>query len=371
MGSPLRVLHVVVNMNRGGAETLLMNLYRNIDRSKVQFDFLTCKPGVFDREIEELGGTVHRIPYVTDVGHRGYKKALKGFFKAHPYKIVHAHMDKMSGIVLQEAEKAKVPVRIAHSHNTQSEGGMLTKLYKNYAASNIHRSATHKFACSQSAAEWLFGPQSSQVYLLKNGVDCQRFLYSAEKRMRVREKLNISPATFVVGHIGRFNHQKNHTFILEVFYKFLNTHNNSVLLFAGDGALRSKIEAKSKLLGIEDKVKFLGVREDVDELLQAFDLFLFPSLHEGLPVTLIEAQNAGLPCLITDTITKEVDMGMGLVEHFPLSHMESWLTAMKKAAAAQNSRVVDTALLKRNGYDIKQSAVQTQNNYIVLGRVVS
>ncbi|MCP3029203.1 glycosyltransferase family 1 protein [Halobacillus sp. A5] len=371
MGSPLRVLHAVVNMNRGGAETLLMNLYRNIDRSKVQFDFLTCKPGVFDQEIENLGGTVHRIPYVTDVGHRGYKKALKRFFQSHQYKIVHAHMDKMSGIVLQEAEKAKVPVRIAHSHNTQSEGGMLTKLYKNYAASSIHRSATHRFACSRSAAEWLFGRKSSQVHLLKNGIDCRRFLYSAEKRLRVREQLNLSPETFVAGHVGRFNYQKNHNHILEIFCRFLNTHENSVLLLAGDGTLRNTIEAKSKQLGIEDKVKFLGVREDVDELLQAFDLFLFPSLHEGLPVTLIEAQNAGLPCLITDTITKEVDMGMGLVEHLPLSHIDPWITAMKKAAATPDSRVVDTALLKRNGYDIKQSAVQTQNNYIVLGRVVS
>ncbi|MFG6149957.1 glycosyltransferase family 1 protein [Halobacillus sp. B23F22_1] len=370
MGGPLRVLHVVVNMNRGGAETLLMNLYRNIDRTKVQFDFLTCKPGVFDKEIEELGGNVHRVPYVTDVGHRGYKRVLQAFFKTHDYKIVHAHLDKMCGIVLQEAEKAKVPVRIAHSHNTRSEGGLVRKLYKSYTGNNINRYSTHRFACSQLASKWLFGRRSS-VHVLKNGIESKKFLYSEERRSKVRSEFNISEEVFVVGHVGRFNLQKNHKFILEVFQKFLKIHPEAILLLAGDGVLKERMEAKARALKIEGEVDFLGVREDIDELLQAFDLFLFPSLHEGLPVTLIEAQNAGLPCLITDTISQEVDMGLGLVQQLSLSNQEEWTNAMKAIAKKQHSREIDSSVLKQNGYDIRETAVETQHTYINLGRDVS
>ncbi len=178
MGSPLRVLHVVVNMNRGGAETLIMNLYRNIDRTKVQFDFLTCKEGVFDSEIHEMGGKIHRIPYVTEVGHSGYVKELDLFFKEHPdYEIVHSHLDKMSGLVLRAAKKAEIPVRIAHSHNTQSEGGIGAKGYKWLVGRYINWNATHMFACSEVAAKWLFGSQAHKASILKNGIECDKFQF--------------------------------------------------------------------------------------------------------------------------------------------------------------------------------------------------
>ncbi|MCP3030043.1 glycosyltransferase family 1 protein [Halobacillus sp. A1] len=371
MGRPLRVLHVVVNMNRGGAETLLMNLYRNIDRTKVQFDFLTCKPGVFDSEIEDMGGIIHRIPYVTDVGHLGYKKALVNFFESQDYKIVHAHLDKMSGIVLQCAKRSGVPVRIAHSHNTRSEGGIVSKLYKSFAGSHIKKDATHRFACSHSAAEWLFGRQSNQTYVLKNGIDNRKFLYSSKDRRDVRAQLNIRDDTFVIGHVGRFNHQKNHEFLLEVFQQFSKVHGNTILLLAGNGVLKKRMEMKSRELGIHEHVNFLGVREDVDKLLQAFDMFLFPSYHEGLPVTLIEAQNAGLPCFITNTITEEVDMELGLVQQFPLPHHHEWVEAIKALSVQRSSRLIDPAKLTQKGYDIQQTAIKTQNDYIQLGREVS
>ena len=200
MGGPIRILHVVVNMNRGGAETLIMNLYRNMDRSKVQFDFLTCREGAFDEEIAAMGGRIHRIPYVTDVGHFGYVKALDAFFTSHPeYKIVHSHMDKMSGLVLRSAKKAGIPIRIAHSHNTSSEGGTATKVYKSYAGKFILPNASHLLACSNLAANWLFEKKANQARILKNGIDCDQFAFSAEVRKQVREELKLLAWQFCNG----------------------------------------------------------------------------------------------------------------------------------------------------------------------------
>lgn len=330
MGTPLRVLHVVVNMNRGGAETLIMNLYRNIDRSKVQFDFLTCKEGVFDEEIVKLGGKVHRIPYVTDVGHRGYIKALNTFFSSHPqYKIVHSHMDKMSGLVLRSAKKARVPVRIAHSHNTSSEGGATAKIYKWYAGKSIGTCATHLLACSNAAARWLFADKADTAKILKNGIDCDRFLFRPEIRKQVRKELQIEQEAFVIGHVGRFAYQKNHTYLIDLFAQLTQFRPNSILLLAGEGPLRLEMEKKVKDLNMENHIRFLGVRSDIERILQAFDVFVFPSIHEGLPVTLVEAQGVGLPCIISDAITKEVDLGMNLVEHVPLADKMAWIEKMK------------------------------------------
>jgi len=308
MGSPIRVLHAVVNMNRGGAETLIMNLYRNIDLSKIQFDFLTSKEGVFDQEIIEMGGRIHRIPYITDGGHKNYIRHLDQFFKenAH-YNIVHSHMDKMSGFVLRAAKKAGVPTRIAHSHNTQSEGGLAAKIYKSYAGSQIPKVSTHYLACSNVAAKWLFKRKASSSTLLKNGIDINKFSFSKAIRDQMRDDLGIETGELVVGHIGRFNHQKNHSFLIDIFKELLRTVPNAVLILAGDGPLRSVIEEKVKHLNLENKVQFLGIRSDVEFLLQAFDVFVFPSLHEGLPITLIEAQASGLPCVISDVISGEVD----------------------------------------------------------------
>src|SRR5690625_4425482 len=206
MDSPLRILHVVVNMNRGGAETLIMNLYRNINRSKVQFDFLTFKPGVFDTEIKNMGGRVHRIPYITDRGHIGFTQALSQFFKKQrEYKVIHSHMDKMSGFILKFAKKAKIPIRIAHSHNTESEGGLLAKVYKWYGGSHILTSATHFYACSNKAATWLFKNKSKEAYILKNGIETNQFTFSPNARQTIRSELKLKKDTLVLGHVGRFS----------------------------------------------------------------------------------------------------------------------------------------------------------------------
>lgn len=369
MGYPLRILHTVVNMNRGGAETLIMNLYRNIDRTKIQFDFLTCKEGAYDAEIIALGGKIHRIPYVTEVGHLGYIKKLEKFFRINSnYKIVHSHMDKMSGLVLREAKKANIPTRIAHSHNTKSEGGVASQIYKWYAGKQIESNATHLFACSESASKWLFSKRSNESLILKNGIECEKFHFSMQIREQIREELTIPSDSYVIGHIGRFNHQKNHLYLLEIFADLLKKMPNATLILVGGGTLQAKIESKIKELQIEKYVKLLGIRDDIHKILQAMDVFVFPSLHEGLPVTLIEAQGAGLPCIISDSITEEVDMGMGLIQFCSLSEKEKWIEKILDGAKREFPRKNAESALNQKGYNIRRTAEITEKTYISLGR---
>ncbi|PEL07039.1 glycosyltransferase family 1 protein [Bacillus sp. AFS017336] len=369
MSEPLRVLHTVVNMNRGGAETLIMNLYRNIDRSKIQFDFLTCKEGAYDSEIVAMGGKIHRIPYVTDVGHLGYIRKLDKFFRINPnYKIVHSHMDKMSGLVLRAANKAKVPTRIAHSHSTKSEGGIASQVYKWYVGKKIESNATHLFACSQEASQWLFSKRSNDSLILKNGIEYERFQFSLQMREKMRDELTISKGAYVIGHIGRFNHPKNHLFLLEIFAGILKKMPHAVLVLVGGGVLQTKIESKIKELGIEKYVKLLGIRDDIPKILQVMDIFVFPSLHEGLPVTLIEAQGASLTCIVSDIITDEVDMEMGLIQYCSLSEKEKWIEKILVEAKKSFPRIDVEGALNQKGYNIRETAVFTQKTYISLGR---
>jgi glycosyltransferase involved in cell wall biosynthesis len=367
MNKPIRVLHVVVNMNRGGAETLIMNLYRNIDRSKVQFDFLTCREGVFDKEIRELGGIIHRIPYINEVGHFNYIKSLNHFFANHnDYTIVHSHLNRMSGLVVRAAKKNGIRFCITHSHNTGGEGGILAKSYKWYSGLYIPANSDYTFACSKAAAEWLFGSKSKEATLLNNGIEPEMFYYSPDIRSKKRNELGIRNNQLVIGHVGRFTKQKNHKFLIEIFAEFVKRKPNSTLLLCGDGVLRRDMERKVSELNLQENVKFLGVRNDIDQLLQAFDLFMFPSLHEGLPVTLIEAQAAGIPCVISAEITKEVDLGINLIKFIQLSSIDLWIDELEKfkAEISKSRRNSTDEALKNKGYDIKYTANWLEDFYL-------
>lgn len=368
MGGPIRILHVVVNMNRGGAETLLMNLYRNIDRSKIQFDFLTCKEGVFDQEIRELGGNVHRIPYVTDVGHFKYQKELKKFFFSNPqYKIVHSHMDKMSGFVLAAACGAGVPVRIAHSHSTRSEGGVLGRSYKWFAGNMIDKYATNWLACSKESSEWLYKNKSENVLILKNGIHSVKYQFSQSKRTEIRAEWGLEENAFVLGHVGRFSSPKNHYFLLEILKDVLSINPKVVMVLAGDGELLPDVKRKAEELQLTNKIKFLGSRNDVEKVLQGFDLFLFPSLFEGFPVSVIEAQGSGLPCLISDTITRSVDMGGELINFLPLTSRNEWLQKIIMFMRNGYSRNQNAyRFIVKNGYDIQNTSNQIVSFYTTL-----
>ena len=316
MSSPIRILQVLAGMNRGGAETFIMNVYRKIDKTKVQFDFLLFREEEcdFNEEILELGGKIYWIPRYSGKNHFKYIKAWKTFFKDHPeYKIIHGHVRSTASIYLKIANKNGLTT-IAHSHSTSSRGSQLERLVKKSFQLPIRYIADHLFSCSDEAGEWLYGRKSmkkDKYHLLKNAIDTKAFKYSRSIREEKRRELGIQNNK-VIGHVGSFTPPKNHTFIIDVFKEIYGKDNDAVLLLVGDGKLRSSIEKKIKNMNLTESVVMTGVRSDVPELLQAMDIMVFPSLFEGLPVTLIEAQASGLPCIVADTITPEVGISDSL-----------------------------------------------------------
>lgn len=303
MGEPVRVLHVVTYMGRGGLETMIMNYYRNIDRSKVQFDFLTHRDERwdYDDEIEKLGGRIYHLPRLNPFS-PNYLKALDNFFKEHnEYGIVHCHQDCLSGIVLKYAKKNGVPFTIAHSHNSNQDKN-LKYLIKIMAKRNITKYADYLFACGKEAGKWMFNTENFTV--LNNAIDTESYIYNEEKALKMKEELDIKDK-FVIGHVGRFRPQKNHSFIIDIFKKVSEINNNAVLILVGDGELTNDMKNKVKSLNLNEKVMFLGARDDVNDLMQGMDVFLFPSLYEGIPLTMIESQASGLNCIISDKVPKE------------------------------------------------------------------
>ena len=309
---PIRVLQVVTIMNRGGLETMLMNYYRKLDKTKIQIDFMTnrLERGHYDDEIEALGGKIYRLSPIKPGNYNKYFKELDEFFKEHKeYKVVHSHINENSGFVLKAAKKAGIECRIAHSHLSDLKLDYKYP-FRVYARRNLKGNVSDYFACSQRAGEWLFGKEissSGKVTVLNNAVDTEKFKINKDIRDKIRMELGIEDKK-VIGHVGRFNPQKNHEFLIDVFNEVYKKDKGTVLLLIGDGYLKEKIEDKVKKLNLEQGVKFLGVREDIPEIMQAMDLFLCPSQFEGLAVVMVEAQAAGLKVITSTGVTNESDI---------------------------------------------------------------
>lgn len=358
---PIRILHVVTYMGRGGLETMIMNYYRHVDRSKLQFDFLVHRfeRAEYDDEIEAMGGVIYRLPRLVPWS-ISYKNALNGFFADHrEYQIVHVHQDCLSSVILKAAEQNKVPVRIAHSHSS-SQNKNLKYLVKLFYRRQIPKYATDLFACSKDAGNWMFC--GAPFHIVNNAIDTKKYIYSQEIRSSMRTHLGISEDQLVVGHVGRFNPVKNHKFLLDVFAKLTELDANAVLLLVGDGELRTQAEEKASKLGLADKVIFTGVRSDIPALMQAMDVFVFPSLYEGLGIAVVEAQAAGLPCFISDKVPldcKKTD----LVKQIPLqAPPEQWA---EQILAAQSSERKDTySEIVSAHYDIVENARWLENFYL-------
>lgn len=305
---PIRIAQVVGKWVGGGVESVVMNYYRNIDRDKIQFDFLCDSDSTnipYD-EIEKLGGRVILIPPYQKVFE--YQKELIKIFKQNKYKIVHSHINTLSVFPLRAAKKAGVPVRIAHSHSTTNKKEKKKNLLKQVLRPFSKVFATDYMCCSELAGRWQFGDKAyakGKVYLLNNAIDLEQFKYDKYTRIQKRKELDISENTLVVGHIGRFVTVKNHEFLINIFNEIHNQNDNSVLILAGQGPLMDSVRNKVKELKLENNVKFLGQRNDTSQLYQAFDVFLLPSLYEGLPVVGVEAQAAGLLCYFSSEMTKE------------------------------------------------------------------
>lgn len=301
----IRILQVVNDMHRAGLETMLMNYYRNIDRTQIQFDFLTHRPNKsdYDDEIISLGGKVYYAPRLYPQNYPKYFRWMKAFFAKHPeYKIIHSHIDTMSYLPLKAAKKAGVPVRIAHSHNTAIDKDF-KYLLKLYFKTRINSVATNRLACGQEAGSFLFGNKPFDI--IPNAVDAEKFYFNQAIRESKRVALGVQN-NFVVGHVGRLSYQKNHKLLIKIFDVLHKKCPESKLMLVGVGEKEQEIRDQVASLKLDDSVMFLGNRSDVNELYQAMDVFVLPSLFEGIPVVGVEAQFADLPCLFSDKTPSEV-----------------------------------------------------------------
>lgn len=366
MKMPIRILQITGGMNMGGIENFIMNIYRNIDRDRVQFDFLIHQEEkqIFEDEIEKLGGKIYRVPSIRKSGYFKYKKNLKKFFHNHSYKIVHSHYNELSGIILKIAKDYGIKVKIAHSHTSYPKYSFIESIYKNYSKSLIDKNTDIKYACSQKAGEWLYG-KNNTFEVINNGIDPKEYKFNEDIRKNIRDELKIKDNEILIGHVGRFSPEKNHEFIIDIFKELYSKNDKYRLVLVGTGDTEEKIKEKVKSLNLQEIVKFLGVRKDVKNLLQGFDLFILPSIFEGLPVTLVEAQGAGLKCFISDTVTKEIDLECGLTEFISLDKSsEEWAEIIEKNREYIRKDTIDS--LRSHGYDMTENAKNLENRYIEL-----
>lgn len=365
MSDPIRVLHVFSTMNRGGAETLIMNLYRNIDRSKIQFDFVVHiqEKCAYDDEIKKLGGRIFRVPKYTGKNHFEYTKAWKNLAKDNQeHIIVHGHVRSTASIYLT-IYKNMGRTTISHSHSTSSGKGV-SAIAKNLMQYPIKFIADYFLACSRNAGVWLFGEKitkSNRFEIFNNAIDIDRFKFNEQIRQRIRSELNIQEK-FVIGHVGRFHPAKNHAFLIEIFKRVHQINENAVLLLVGDGNLKNSIIEKVKKENLEECVIFTGIKPNVNDVLQAMDVFVFPSIYEGLGISIIEAQAAGLNCIVSDRIPDEAILSSLVHKVSLLKSAEFWSKKVLEMSKFERQDV--SSQLYEAGYEIKDAVKWLTNYYI-------
>lgn len=371
---PIRILNVIGRMDRGGIETLIMNIYRNIDKKQIQFDFLAHydkKDADYNEEIKNLGGKIFEMPQIKTTNKANYhmifryRKALKEFFIQHQeYEIIHVHMTNTASILIPIAKKyGNTKVVISHSHLTRAKEGLIG-IITNYLQRKIEKEATDYFACSLEAAKWFYSDKlisRGKVKIINNGIDSSKFKFSRTIRDEIRREFNLDNK-LVIGHVGRFFPQKNHKLIINIFEQLLTKNKESILILIGEGSLMNDIKEIVKTKGISENVLFLGNRSDVHLLMQGMDVFLMPSLFEGLPVVGIEAQASGLPCVFSDTITNEVDIINSSTFVSLNSSIDSWVDAILNFKDFDRKNTEN--LIIANGYDVKKISCDLQNYYL-------
>lgn len=364
-----RILQVTGVMDRGGAETMIMNLYRNIDRNELQFDFVenSLEEGVYDSEILSLGGKIFHCVHWNGKNTVEYVKWWKAFWKEYSgkYKIVHGHIGSTAAIYLKIAADNGA-FTIAHSHNTLGGLDIKSVFYRavSYPARYI---ADYFMACSEAAGLSRYGhkvAQGDRYRLLHNAIDTAQFSFNAHERDTIRSELGYEKDSIVIGHVGRFEKQKNHSFLIDIFSELLKHNKRVYLLLVGDGSLKREIMAKIKEQEIEDRVILLGVRTDINRLLQGMDVFVFPSLYEGLPVTLVEAQTSGVPCVISDRIPKDAVLIEDLISTLSLKRSpEQWAVHIDRIINHMPERRDYSAEMTASGFDIHETAKWLEDFY--------
>lgn len=369
MAEPIRILHVIGRMDRGGAETFIMNLYRCIDRSRVQFDFVENHPSeaAYDSEIRSLGGRIFRCPHYNGRNHFRYTVWWKDFFRLHAreFAAVHGHLGSTAAIYLGIARNHGL-YTIAHAHSVY-RFSFRTVVYYLYSFPTRFL-ANHFFGCSDSAGTSRYGrsvTNNPETYTtLPCGIDTKKFAFDPLAREHLRSQLGIGNR-FVVGHVGRFVSAKNHGFLLKVFSAVHHHDPDSVLLLVGDGALRPRIERKIRKLGLDSAVIFAGIQEDPSPWYQAMDVFVFPSLYEGFGMAALEAQTSGLPCILSSAVPHDciaTDLVTRLSVH---NSVQKWTECILSRIAS--TRCSPSAQVAASGYDIQQTAQWVQDFYLKTG----
>lgn len=351
------VLHCLASMNRGGAETLIMNVFRHIDRTKYKFCFLINNDDCdYAEEIKTLGGEIYVIPPRSQ-GIISYGRSLNSFFKSYSdrFDAVHLHTSSLSSLeILFYAKKYGIIKRVIHSHSTV-QAGILHNILHWCNKPSLRFLATDYLSCSQVASNWLYKCTGvlNKAVIVNNGIDLSQFRFSVEARNRIREKYKISQDAIVIGHIGRFDIVKNHTFLLDVFVEFLQLHPNSILLLVGAGVLFDEMKNRTNKMGLGDKVIFAGLQSAINEYLSSFDYFVFPSLYEGLPVALVEAQGSGVMTICSDKVSKEAQISEYLSYYELDKSAKEWAQYINSIELLDRLKYVYQ--LEINGYSINKT----------------
>ena len=344
-----------------------MNVYNNIDREKVQFDFVVTPEEKKDlyEQVEQMGGRIFVCPKYTGKNHFAYCRWWNDFFAEHPeYHVIHGHVRSTASIYLKIAQKYGL-VTIAHSHST-SNGSGVSAIVKNIMQLPIRHTADYLFACSDKAGKWLYGEKATKqpnYRMIPNGVDLKRFAFHEEKRRQMRNQLKITEDTFVVGHIGRITVPKNHQFLVELFAAYHKENPKSTLLLVGDGELFEAVQQQCTQLGIREAVIMVGSKTNTEDYYQAMDIFVFPSLWEGLPVSVVEAQANGLICLLSDVITCDVDL-TDQVKYLSLNEKSRWINEIARACPRPRTAASPENMKKLQPFDASVVAKQLQDFYL-------
>ena len=355
-------------LNRGGIESQIMNMYREIDKRKYQFDFLVTRNenGIFEEEIEKMGGKVHHIPGIKEVGLLRFILNVNNFFKNNKnYKIVHCHMNTWSGLFLNIARINRVPVRIAHSHsaNQKKKGNDFLSssemIFKNIMKLGISLGATHFFAVGKASARWLYGDKKI-VTLLPNAKKINTFEFNKDNRISLRKELGVPDDQLMIGQVGSLSPVKNHEFSIELLKK-LNAKNNNVKLFlVGSGALQETLINKVNEYGLHDSIVFLGDRNDVNKIMSALDVLILPSYFEGMPNVIIEAQIASLTSIVSNNVTQEIDFGVDKVLFEDLI-VDKWVDIIESQIKSKEK--INLNIIKEKGYDLEEQVKWQEGFY--------
>lgn len=362
---PIRILHCVNKMDRAGLETMIMNYYRNIDREKVQFDFLThrIEDGDYDDEIKKMGGKIYHAPRLMPHNYTKYCRYMKKLFAENPeYKIVHSHIDTMSFFPLREAKKNNILIRISHSHSSKLDFDFKLPI-KYYAKTQINKVNNVKFSCGDKASKFLYG-STKDVYLVNNAIDLEKFSFNSNVREKIRQQLNIPSDAVVIGHVGRYIYIKNQTFLIDILNEIVKKNKNYYLVLIGAGNDEKMLKEKVCKLNLEKNVIFVGSRNDVNKYYNIFDIFVMPSLFEGLPLVGVEAQANGMPTLFSDTISNEIIMTPNSQMISLEKKINDWVNIIIEIPLKRQSENIN--LLREKGYDIKYESKKLQDKYYSL-----